>query len=359
MKTKILDGKKVAEEIKAEAAEETRKLAQENLVPGLATVLVGDNPGSHLYVRMKARTSKELGMHSEIVELSTETTTEELLQVIERLNGAEEIDAILVQLPLPDQIDESRILKAVRPDKDVDGFHPENVGRLVSGNVGLAPCTPMGIMYLLEREGVTLKGAEAVVVGRSNIVGKPLAFLLLHQHATVTLCHSRTRDLPAVCRRADILVAAVGQPALVTRDYLKEGVVIIDVGTNRVRKRRGRHSPLWERLEESCPNSREGFYLGGRCSSSRPHRCGQGPDSGPGRRRSADHRSAHDKYRYSVQNATRRTVTPGSRYSAPVCCQLSVVSCQLSVVSCQLLIDLVDEDSVVLFGGDVGETIIE
>ncbi len=234
MKTKILDGKEVAEEIKAEAAEETRKLSQEDLVPGLATVLVGDDPGSHLYVRMKARTSKELGMHSEIVELPTETTTEELLQVIERLNGAEEIDAILVQLPLPDQIDEARILKAVRPDKDVDGFHPENVGRLVSGNVGLAPCTPMGIMYLLKREGVTLKGAEAVVVGRSNIVGKPTAFLLLHQHATVTLCHSRTRDLPAVCRRADILVAAVGQPALVTRDYLKEGVVIIDVGTNRV-----------------------------------------------------------------------------------------------------------------------------
>ena len=234
METRILDGKEVAEEIKAGVAEETRELFQKDLVPGLATVLVGDNPASQMYVRNKARTCKELGMHSETVELPAETTTEELLQVIDRLNQADEIDAILVQLPLPDQIDEERILLAVRPDKDVDGFHPQNVGHLVSGKVGLAPCTPMGIMYLLKREGVTLKGAEAVVVGRSNIVGKPIAFLLLHQHATVTLCHSRTRDLPAVCRRADILVAAVGQPALLTRDYLKEGVIIIDVGTNRV-----------------------------------------------------------------------------------------------------------------------------
>ena len=234
MKTRILAGKEVAQAIKEEVAAEIQKLAQEDLVPGLATVLVGDNPASQMYVRNKARTCTELGMHSEAVQLSSQTTTEELLQVIDRLNQANEIDAILVQLPLPDQIDEERILLAVRPDKDVDGFHPQNVGHLVSGKVGLAPCTPMGIMYLLKREGVTLKGAEAVVVGRSNIVGKPLAFLLLHQHATVTLCHSRTRDLPAVCRRADILVAAVGQPALVTRDYLKEGVVIIDVGTNRV-----------------------------------------------------------------------------------------------------------------------------
>lgn len=234
MKTRILDGKEVAQAIKEEVAAEIQKLAQEDLVPGLATVLVGANPASQLYVRSKTRTCKELGMHSEAIQLSSQTTTEELLQVIDRLNQADEIDAILVQLPLPDQIDEERILLAVRPDKDVDGFHPQNVGHLVSGKVGLAPCTPMGIMYLLKREGVILKGAEAVVVGRSNIVGKPLAFLLLHQHATVTLCHSRTRDLPAVCRRADILVAAVGQPALLTRDYLKEGVVIIDVGTNRV-----------------------------------------------------------------------------------------------------------------------------
>jgi methylenetetrahydrofolate dehydrogenase (NADP+)/methenyltetrahydrofolate cyclohydrolase len=234
METRVIDGRKVAELIKAEVSEELQELSKKDLVPGLAAVLVGDDPGSQLYVRMKARTSKELGMHSEAIELPAETTTKELLQVIDRLNGADDIDAILVQLPLPDHIDEDQILLAVRPDKDVDGFHPLNVRNLVTGKVGLAPCTPLGIMYLLKSEGIELKGLEAVVVGRSNIVGKPMAFLLLHQHATVTLAHSRTRDLPAVCRRADILVAAVGQPALITRDYLKEGVVIIDVGVNRV-----------------------------------------------------------------------------------------------------------------------------
>ena len=234
METRVIDGRKIAEKIKAEVTEELQELSKKNLVPGLAAVLVGDDPASELYVRNKARTSKELGMHSEAIELPGETTTKELLQVVDRLNQAEEIDAILVQLPLPDQIDEDQVLLAVRPDKDVDGFHPLNVRNLVSGRVGLAPCTPLGIMYMLKSEGITLKGAEAVVVGRSDIVGKPMAFLLLHQHATVTLCHSRTRDLPAVCRRADILVAAVGQPALITRDYLKEGVVIIDVGINRV-----------------------------------------------------------------------------------------------------------------------------
>ena len=235
METRIIDGRKVAEQIKAEVTKELQELSKKKLVPGLAAVLVGDDPASQLYVRNKTRTCKELDMHSETIELPGETTTEELLQVIDRLNQADDIDAILVQLPLPDQIEEDRILLAVRPDKDVDGFHPLNVRNLVSGKVGLAPCTPMGIMYLLKSEGIALKGAEAVVVGRSDIVGKPMAFLLLHQHATITLCHSRTRDLPAVCRRADILVAAVGQPALITRDYLKEGVVIIDVGQNLVR----------------------------------------------------------------------------------------------------------------------------
>ncbi len=256
METRILDGRKVAEQIKAEVTEELQELSKKNLVPGLAAVLVGDNPASQLYVRNKTRTCRELGMHSETIELPRETTTEELLQVIDRLNQADDIDAILVQLPLPDQIDEDRILLAVRPDKDVDGFHPLNVRNLVSGKVGLAPCTPMGIMYLLKSEGIALKGAEAVVVGRSDIVGKPLAFLLLHQHATVTLCHSRTRDLPAVCRRADILVAAVGRPAIITQDYLKEGVVIIDVGINRVESVEegvrlfGEHSKRIGRIEE-------------------------------------------------------------------------------------------------------------
>ena len=234
METRILSGKKVTEAIKAELSEELRELSQNHLIPGLAAVLVGENPASHMYVRNKTRTCQALGMHSETVELPAETTTDDLLQVIDRLNQDDEIDGILVQLPLPDQIDEDRILSAVLPEKDVDGLHPQNVGHLCSGKKGLAPCTPMGIMELLKREGVTMEGAEAVVVGRSNLVGKPTALLLLHQHATVTLCHSRTRDLPTVCQRADILVAAVGRAALITRDYFKKGVVIVDVGMNRI-----------------------------------------------------------------------------------------------------------------------------
>jgi len=234
METRILRGKKVAEAIQAELATELQELAQKDLVPGLATVLVGEDPASQIYVRSKARTCEALGMHSESIQLPTETTTEELLEVVNRLNRNDEIDGILVQAPLPDHIDGDMILSSVLPEKDVDGFHPQNVGNLCSGKIGLAPCTPMGIMELLKREAIPIQGAEAVVVGRSNLVGQPLALLLLHQHATVTLCHSRTRDLPAVCRRADILVAAVGRPALLTRDYFKEGVVIIDVGINRV-----------------------------------------------------------------------------------------------------------------------------
>lgn len=235
METRILDGKKVAEAIKAEVRQEIHELKEKrSITPGLAAVLVGDNPASQIYVRSKTRTCSELGMHSETVRLSKETTTEELLQVIDRLNHTDEVDGILVQLPLPDQINQDFILTAVHPDKDVDGFHPQNVGLLSAGKLGLVPCTPMGILELLKREGVPIQGAEAVIVGRSNIVGKPMALLLLHGHATITICHSRTRDLAAVCRRADILIAAVGRPALITRDFLKEGVVVIDVGQNRI-----------------------------------------------------------------------------------------------------------------------------
>ncbi|MBI4445131.1 MAG: bifunctional 5,10-methylenetetrahydrofolate dehydrogenase/5,10-methenyltetrahydrofolate cyclohydrolase [Acidobacteria bacterium] len=232
--TRPLDGKKVAQQIKAEVAEEIRELKSRSIVPGLAAVLVGDNPASRIYVRSKIKTCADLGMHSETVELSGETTTDQLLDKIDFLNHSEEIDGILVQLPLPDQIDEPQILAAVRPEKDVDGFHPINVGKLCIGTYTLAPCTPLGILEMLRREGITLKGAEAVVVGRSDIVGKPMALLLLHQHATVTVCHSRTRNLPEVCRRADILIAAVGRTALITREFLKPGVVVVDVGMNRV-----------------------------------------------------------------------------------------------------------------------------
>ncbi|MGH9339807.1 MAG: bifunctional 5,10-methylenetetrahydrofolate dehydrogenase/5,10-methenyltetrahydrofolate cyclohydrolase [Acidobacteriota bacterium] len=237
METRILEGQKTAQQVKAEVAKEMEALRGQGITPGLAAVLVGEDPASRVYVGSKTRTCAELGMHSEKIELPLATTTDELLHVISRLNGREEIDGILVQLPLPEQIDEKTILSALRPDKDVDGFHPVNVGRLVEGKTDLAPCTPMGILEMLRREGIPLKGAEAVVVGRSNIVGKPMALLLLHEHATVTICHSRTRDLPAVCRRADILIAALGRPALVTREYIKEGALVVDVGINRIETR--------------------------------------------------------------------------------------------------------------------------
>ncbi len=234
IETRILQGKKVAEAIKSDISGEIRELRKNGLIPGLAAILVGENPASKVYVGSKTRTCQELEMHAKTFELPSETTTEELLQVIDQLNNTDEIDGILVQLPLPDHIDEKTVLQSVRPDKDVDGFHPENVGKLCSGEIGLAPCTPLGIIDLLKREDIPIKGAEAVVVGRSNIVGKPIALLLLHNHATVTLCHSRTRDLAAVCRRADILVAAIGRPAFITREFIKEGAVIIDVGINRI-----------------------------------------------------------------------------------------------------------------------------
>ena len=234
VETRILDGKKVAEAIKEEISQELEQLRKYHLVPGLAAVLVGENPASHIYVRSKTRTCAELEMHSETIKLPDQTTTDQLIQVIHGLNERQEIDGILVQLPLPDHVDEETVLSAVHPAKDVDGFHPENVGRLCAGKIAFAPATPLGIMELLRREGIPLEGRQAVVVGRSNIVGKPIALLLLHQHATVTLCHSRTKDLPTVCRCADVLVAAVGRPALLTHEYLKEGVVVVDVGVNRI-----------------------------------------------------------------------------------------------------------------------------
>ena len=263
MKTRILDGKKVAEQIKNEVADELIQLKHQNLVPGLAAVLVGDNPASHMYVRSKTRTCEKLGMHSEKIELPDSTTTRELLGAIDRLNQAKHIDGILVQLPLPPQIDTEKILLTVRPEKDVDGFHPVNIAKLWAGTATLAPCTPLGIVEMLERQGVTLKGAEAVVVGRSAIVGKPTALLLLHRHATVTLCHSRTVDLPAVCQRADVLIAAIGRPALVTRDFIKEGAVIVDVGINRVESRQEvirLFGPGSDRLEQL---ERKGYTLVG------------------------------------------------------------------------------------------------
>jgi methylenetetrahydrofolate dehydrogenase (NADP+) / methenyltetrahydrofolate cyclohydrolase len=234
MAARILDGAKMAAEIRAEVAAEVKELAVAGLRPGLAVVLVGHNPASEVYVRGKVKSSEEVGLYSEKHTPSDGVTTAGLLELISDLNRRDEIDGILVQLPLPAQVDAKRVLLAVDPAKDVDGFHPMNVGYLSTQRPGLVPCTPAGVMEILKRSAIPIAGQEAVVVGRSDIVGKPVAMLLLNQNATVTICHSKTRDLPAVCRRADILVAAIGRAGMITRDYVKPGATVIDVGINTV-----------------------------------------------------------------------------------------------------------------------------
>src|SRR5271157_2993241 len=237
MSARILDGNKMAAEIRVEVAAEVRALATSGVRPGLAVVLVGNHPASEVYVRGKVKSSEEVGLYSEKHTPSETATTDQLLALIADLNGREEIDGILVQLPLPAQVDAKKVLLAVDPAKDVDGFHPMNVGYLSTQRPGLVPCTPAGVMEILKRGGVPVAGQEAVVLGRSDIVGKPVAMLLLNQNATVTVCHSKTRDLPGVCRRADILVAAIGRAGMVTRDFVKPGATVIDVGINRITDR--------------------------------------------------------------------------------------------------------------------------
>lgn len=234
MAARILDGKAIRDSILAELASGVEQSARYGVRPGLAAVLVGDDPASEIYVRNKIRACNRIGAYSETLRLPTEITTHDLMAVVEDLNGREEIDGILVQLPLPSHIDAERVLGCVSPEKDVDGFHPVNVGKLASGQSCLAPCTPRGLIEILKRSQIQIKGRHAVVVGRSNIVGKPAALLLLAEHATVTICHSRTPDLPAVCRRAEILVAAAGRPAMLTRDHIGDGAVVLDVGINRL-----------------------------------------------------------------------------------------------------------------------------
>jgi methylenetetrahydrofolate dehydrogenase (NADP+)/methenyltetrahydrofolate cyclohydrolase len=234
MSARILDGVKLANEIKAEAAEEVRQLAADGMRPGLAAVLVGHDPASEVYVRNKVKSCEQLGIYSEKITPPESVTTDEMLALVDDLNNRDEIDGILVQLPLPKQVDAKKVLLAVSPEKDVDGFHPMNVGYLSTQRPGLVPCTPAGVMEILKRSGIPVAGAEAVVVGRSDIVGKPVAMLLLNDNATVTVCHSKTRDLPGVCRRADILVAAIGRAGMVTLDFVKPGATVIDVGINRV-----------------------------------------------------------------------------------------------------------------------------
>ncbi|QNI36798.1 bifunctional 5,10-methylenetetrahydrofolate dehydrogenase/5,10-methenyltetrahydrofolate cyclohydrolase [Edaphobacter albus] len=230
----VLDGVAIAAEIKAEVAHEVTDLTSRGVRPGLAVILVGEVPASQIYVRSKVKTCGELGIYSEMLTPPESITTEEMLELVAKLNARDDIDGILIQLPLPKHVDTKRLLEAVSPDKDVDGFHPVNAGRLQSGQPGLAPCTPAGIIEILRRTGLPIAGQNAVVVGRSDIVGKPAALMLLNESATVTVCHSKTRDLPAVTRNADILVAAIGRPGYVTPEMVKPGATLIDVGINRL-----------------------------------------------------------------------------------------------------------------------------
>jgi methylenetetrahydrofolate dehydrogenase (NADP+) / methenyltetrahydrofolate cyclohydrolase len=230
----ILDGIAIAGQIKAEVAVEVQQLAARGITPGLAVILVGDVPASQIYVRSKVKTCGELGIFSEMLTPPESITTDEMLALVAELNAREDIDGILIQLPLPKHVDTKRLLEAVSPDKDVDGFHPVNVGRLQSGQPGLAPCTPAGIMEILRRSGLPVAGQNAVVVGRSDIVGKPAAMMLVNASATVTVCHSKTVDLARFTRQADLLVAAIGRPGFVTAEMVKPGATLIDVGINRV-----------------------------------------------------------------------------------------------------------------------------
>ena len=233
MSAKIIDGKAAAAQCRAELKIQVEALKAEGITPGLAVVLVGEDPASQVYVRNKHKACEELGIHSEQYTLPENTGREELLALIAELNGREEIDGILVQLPLPAHLDQKEILSAIDPEKDVDAFHPQNVGRIVIGDYFFAPCTPSGILTLIDSTGVDMAGKECVIIGRSNIVGKPMALLLLQKHGTVTICHSRTQNLAEICRTADILVAAVGKVDVVTADMVKPGAVVIDVAMNR------------------------------------------------------------------------------------------------------------------------------
>ncbi len=231
--SEIIDGKLISKSVKDKIAEEVKELKKIGVTPGLAVIIVGENPASQIYVRNKQRACEEVGFESFKYEMPENTTQDELLELIKKLNDDDSVNGILCQLPLPKHIDESTVINNISPKKDVDAFHPENVGRIMIGDYSFLPCTPAGVMELIASTGTDIAGKECVVVGRSNIVGKPMAMLLLHKSGTVTICHSKTKDLKAECQRADILVAAVGVPKLITGDMVKEGAVLIDVGMNR------------------------------------------------------------------------------------------------------------------------------
>ncbi len=232
MSAQIINGKLIVAEIRDQLKLEVDALASQGIRPGLAVVLVGEDPASAVYVRSKAKACEQVGIHSEVYKLHAETSQDELLSMIERLNGDPNINGILIQLPLPRHINEDAVIDAISIDKDVDGFHPISVGNLVIGKPSFLPCTPAGVIEIIRRTGVSMAGKRAVVIGRSNIVGKPMSLLLLREHATVTVCHSRTADMAALAREADILVVAIGKPKFVNRSFVKPGAVVIDVGIN-------------------------------------------------------------------------------------------------------------------------------
>lgn len=235
---KILSGKTVSQRIKDELKKEVAELKEKNINPGLAVIIVGDDHASRVYVNNKKKACDEIGIYSEEYALPEETSEEELLALIRKLNGKKEINGILVQLPVPKQINEETIINAIDPKKDVDAFHPVNVGKIMVGNFDFVPCTPAGVMELIDESGIDVAGKECVVVGRSNIVGKPQAMLLLHKNGTVTICHSKTKNLKEKTKQADILIAAVGKPNFITGDMIKEGAVVIDVGINRIAEKK-------------------------------------------------------------------------------------------------------------------------
>lgn len=234
MSATIISGKQVSEEIRGSIAGEVKELAAKGVVPGLAVVLVGEDPASQVYVRNKEKACHDLGFYSEVHRLPAETSQEELLTLVDKLNRQDSIDGILVQLPLPGHIDEKAVINAIAVDKDVDGFHPVNVGNLVIGDDSLLPCTPAGVIELIKRAGISLSGKHAVVIGRSNIVGKPVSLLLQRENATVTMCHSRTANMSEIARQADVLVVAIGRANFIDASYVKPGAVVIDVGMNRL-----------------------------------------------------------------------------------------------------------------------------
>lgn len=235
MTAELIDGREVASRIRGQLKIDVGAFTRTHgRAPGLAVVIVGDDPASHVYVRMKEKATAEIGMRSEKYHLPGDTTQDELIQLVHRLGEKPDVDGILVQLPLPAHIDEQSVLSAVNPAKDVDGFHPINAGKLFAGGTGFVPCTPAGIIELIRHTGVPIAGKEAVVIGRSLIVGRPVSALLLNENATVTICHSRTQRLAEVCRRADILVVAIGRPQFVTKEFVKPGAIVIDVGVNRL-----------------------------------------------------------------------------------------------------------------------------